>query len=960
MRTPKRECAGPQFAYRPGAIAAAVALLLSAALPARAQLVTPSGDVSPIFVAAPVVDLTGQRIFVGFTNAGVGTSGSLSISGGGSLTAAELVAGVGGLGTGTVSVSGAGSVFNLTGDGNANRLDLGSWGSGVLTVSGGATLNARANATACLIGSGFCNNFIGNAAGSDATFTVTGAGSNASFLNAFVVGGVAVFRPPTDTFTFGTPGGSTTGRVNVLAGGTLTTDSATLGVGPGGSSPLGTERSTALVVIDGVGSVWRVTGGTLNGSQAGVQTAAGPNATATIRITNGGQMVIDGPRVGPSGDTDFVNLTSNGLSTVMTIDGAGSRLLFNGDGGALQVGRRGAGSATLDVLNGGTISGMHFLSVGRDGATGTLTVAGAGSEVAVNGTASAAFTGGPFEPYMVIGRGGGSGTVNVTNGGRVTMVSQGGSSQSGVTLDLARDTGSSGTLNISGAGSVVSLSQASLVPGGGPTEAVNPQVRIGREGTGTLNITDGGKLLVDSQAVSTVADPRVSRIQIGGNNSTSTGGTGTALVSGPGSEIRMTGFDTLIDVGRGAQSSGTLTVQNGASVSAIGMLVGNFGGTGTVDVNNAALNFSGQQTGDQLAGAFLAIGRGGGTGTVNVTNGSVVNLTNAGSAGASLTLGGSSIAPTGNGTLNVTNSTVNVIASSGLAQFRVGRDGTGTSTFANSTLNVSGATADNSQVLIAALPGSTGTLTLSAGSVINAGYVGVGATPSTTPGVQNLGGQGTLIVNDSTVNAISTFEIGALGVLAGNNGVINVRNGDVIIGGTISPGESPGRIRINCNLISLDGSRLILEVQDNGSGYDIDQLIIGDDSTFDLRQFEIVFSFLGDTDPTAFAASGGFDLDNFLLAGHFNGDPDDPLSTLFAAGQTWADVVDFSRVTAESGVFDVSLLSFDGIDVVAAPIPEPSTWALMLVGLLFIASRARALRRASGAVTPRGPVAACS
>jgi hypothetical protein len=300
-----------------------------------------------------------------------------------------------------------------------------------------------------------------------------------------------------------------------------------------------------------------------------------------------------------------------------------------------------------------------------------------------------------------------------------------------------------------------------------------------------------------------------------------------------------------------------------------------------------------------------------------------------------------------------------VIAAPGQAIARIGHDGTGTATFTGSTLNLG-----DGALIIAGQPGSTGTLTLNTGSVVNAGYVGVGSTPSTTPGVQNPGGQGTLILNNSTVNAISTFEIGALGVLAGNNGVINVRNGDVIVGGTISPGESPGRIRINCNLISLDGSRLILEVDDNGSGYDIDRLIIGDDSTFDLRQLQIVFSFVGDTDPTAFAASGGFDLDNFLLAGHFNGDPDDPLSTLFASGQTWADVVDFSRVTAESGVFDVSSLSFDGatgsVDVVAAPIPEPSTWALMLVGLLFIASRAKALRRASSAATPRGPVAACS
>lgn len=661
----------------------------------------------------------------------------------------------------------------------------------------------------------------------------------------------------------------------------------------------------------------------------------------------------------------------------MTVSGAGSELLYTGDNGFLRVGRSGAGgTASLNVENGGTVSGLQGLQIGRDGTTGTLRVDGAGSEVLVNGTTSAAAdlasggTGVASPAYVAIGRGGGTGTVNVANGGRLTLVGQIGSTPNGVALDLARDSTSSGTLNISGAGSVVSLSVASVVPGGGPTEAFNPLVRIGREGTGTLNITDGGRLLIDGQAVSTVAVPRSTQLRIGGNSDTSIGGAGIALVSGTGSEIRLTGNDTVVFVGRGAQSSGTLTVESGGSVSSIGMVVGSAGGTGIVNVNNASLNLAGQQTGDQLAGAFLNVGRStDGNGTINLTNGSVVNVSNAGSAGAGISVGGTQFRPFGNGAFNATDSTVNVTAATAQALFRVGRDDTvtATSTFTNSTLNVSGATADSSRVIIAQLPGSTGTLTLNAGSVINTGYVGVGATPTALPPgtytPQNPGGSGTLVLNNSTVNA-STFEIGALGVLSGNNGVLNVV-GDVIVGGTISPGESPGRIRINCNLISLAGSRLILEVEANGSGgFDIDRLIIGNTSTFDLAQFQIVFTFLGDTDPTAFAASGGFDLDNFLLAGSFTGGPDVGLSALFASGRTWADVVDFSSVTAESSAFDITSLAFDGVSgsvgVIAAPIPEPSTWALMLVGLWLVASRARRLRRGPSALAPQGHVTACS
>ena len=236
--------------------------------------------------------------------------------------------------------------------------------------------------------------------------------------------------------------------------------------------------------------------------------------------------------------------------------------------------------------------------------------------------------------------------------------------------------------------------------------------------------------------------------------------------------------------------------------------------------------------------------------------------------------------------------------------------------------------------------------------MINAGYVGVGATPNATVGVQNPGGTGHLILNNSTVNT-TTFELGAGGTLSGNGGVINAL-GNVIIGGTIGPGNSPGSLRINCNLISLNGSALVLEIESDGAGgYKTDSLIIGDTSTFDLSKFQIVFSFLGDTDPTAFAASGGFDLDKFLLSGHFGegAAAPDPLSSRFAAGQTWADVVAPTQISAVSSVFDVTSLTFDGgsggVTVTVAAIPEPSTWALMVLGLLAVVASARRRQRAA-------------
>ena len=87
---------------------------------------------------------------------------------------------------------------------------------------------------------------------------------------------------------------------------------------------------------------------------------------------------------------------------------------------------------------------------------------------------------------------------------------------------------------------------------------------------------------------------------------------------------------------------------------------------------------------------------------------------------------------------------------------RIGHDGNGIATFTGSTLNVGnpiGPAADGS-LIVAGQAGSTGTLTLNAGSVVKAGYVGVGATPA------GPGGAATLTLNNSSIYT-TTLEIGA-------------------------------------------------------------------------------------------------------------------------------------------------------------------------------------------------------
>ncbi len=844
---------------------------------------------------------------------GNGAPGSFSVTAGSQFSAASIRFADGANGAATGVFDGALTKVSLTSDGNSNRLELGTWGVGDLTVSGGATLDGRANANACLLGVRWCHNFVGNAAGANASLTITGAGSNASFLRAFVVGGLAVFRPPIENFTFGTPGGTTRGAVRVLAGGSLLTEGAQLGVAPGGSSPLGNERSFADVSIDGVGSVWHVAGGLLEGSAAFISTANHRNAWATLAITNGGRLSFDGP----AGQYAGINLTQNGGRSDMLVAGPGSRVEFLSDAGFIQVGSH-LGTASLALRDGAQVSGLYYVSVGRDGAFGEMSLDGANTQLLVNGTASAAANGAWTNPIVDIGRNG-TGVAQVLNGARIDLRATA-AFGNGPQLSLGREAASSGRLSISGAGSVVSLSAASVLAGGGAGEALNPLVRVGREGSGELIIEAGGKLLLDGQAVSTASASRSTSVLIGGSSQSTPGGRGIASVSGLGSEIALSGSDTYIGVGHGPQSNGQLTIQGGGAVSTTIMNVGRSGGIGVLRMDGGVLTLSGQQTGNNLAGASLSIGNGGGIGVVSVGNGSLVTISNMGSAGASLNLGGSGTYPFGDGSLTVSGaSQIHINAAPGKAVMSVGRDGTGFARVrGGSSINLG-----DGSLYLGRLSGSDGTLIVSEGSTITAGWVGVGRNKSAGGTVD--GGSATLVINNSTLNA-AEIVIGTAGFLGGNGTI----NGHVTNYGIFSPGNSPGTMVINGAYTAAAGSRLVMEVEADGAGgYKTDQVIFGAGSLLDLSALKVEFRFLGATDPTAFKASGGFDVDTFFRLRSSSGADGDLDHGLFSS----------ASFTAQSDRYVFSNFSFTadgGAAFQAQPVPEPQHWAMLLAGLLVL------------------------
>ena len=117
-----------------------------------------------------------------------------------------------------------------------------------------------------------------------------------------------------------------------------------------------------------------------------------------------------------------------------------------------------SGSGTLNVQAGGQVSNTNGYLGFSSGSTGTVTVTGTGSMWTNNGT-------------LYVG-GSGSGMLNIAAGGQVSNTS---------TASLGYSSGSTGIAYITGAGS---------------TWANSGDLYVGFQGSGTLNVADGGAVTV--------------------------------------------------------------------------------------------------------------------------------------------------------------------------------------------------------------------------------------------------------------------------------------------------------------------------------------------------------------------------------------------------------------------------------------------------------------------------------
>jgi T5SS/PEP-CTERM-associated repeat protein len=421
------------------------------------------------------------------------------------------------------------------------------------------------------------------------------------------------------------------------------------------------------------------------------------------------------------------------------------------------------GTGTLNIESGGLVSNTYGYIGKSSGATGSVTVAGAGSTW-IN------------SDDLYVGDEG-SGTLAVNNGGTVVVGKS--------IYASSNNLGGNGTISANGGVLDADLvfdaahgSQTSFTFGSGGTLTITPSATnefgVGYKGNGTLLIAEGRAVASSDGYL--------------GYNS---GSTGTATVTGNGSKWTNSGSLSV-----GSDGTGTLNIEAGGQVSnTYGSLGYNSGSSGTVTVtgngskwtNNNSLkigvNGSGIlsiEAGGQVSGDGGNLGyNAGSSGTVTVTGaGSKWTIINTYIEDGALCVGNS-----GSGIMTI-ESGGQVSNSYGYLGYKSGSTGSVTVTGNGSTWNTSG-------TLDVGLYGS-GTLNITGGGQISNtdGYLGyysgstgtvtVSGTGSTWTNNRNLyvgyNGNGTLTVSDGGTVIVGRAIYASLNNLQGN-GTISANGG---------------------------------------------------------------------------------------------------------------------------------------------------------------------------------------
>lgn len=540
----------------------------------------------------------------GFMTVGRYANGTLNIQNGGTVSSRIGQLGSssgGGSGTGTVNVIGTGSSWT-----NSTTLDIGSGNYGELNIQNGGTVSTT-------------QAFFGSYGSGSGVATIGGTGS--SMLNV------------TDSLYLGgnDSGQIGNGTLNVNAGGTANVTN-TLKLWGSGTVNLngGTIHTRSFTANSGStfnfnNGTLRVDGGTftpnssdfrIGGATADdlpvLEVVGGASTNGIYSLTVGavknGILTVNGGSVNVSDLYVCNSVTSHGTVNVTganSIITASTRVYVGGDG-----------TGSLNISNGGTVrvQGSEASSIGLGTGTGTVLITGVGSLWDSSGPL---YIGGDYWGTL-----GYSGTLTLQNSGKVKTTSNlrvyntgtinldGGIIEAGsLTVDEIGDFHwTTGTLKLTNSHLFVDSGASPFgglltIDNGKVLQVPDFNVEVGRDSTGTLDITSGGSVYSYHGRIGRLA-----------------GNSGTVNVSGTGATWSTSHLFIVADCGTGA-----LNISAGGSISAATGIIGySPGSNGTLTIGGTSSTAS--VSGSMYVGGYDSAA--GGTGTVTVNTGGTLNVTN--------------------------------------------------------------------------------------------------------------------------------------------------------------------------------------------------------------------------------------------------------------------------------------------------------------------------------------------
>jgi T5SS/PEP-CTERM-associated repeat protein len=590
----------------------------------------------------------------------------------------------------------------------------------------------------------------------------------------FIVGALANEMGTLNVFT----GGSVSSALFVVGSGANST--GTVSVNDSGHIDALANSSISAVVVgsQGTGTLTFLTGGSTRvaaNQELRAFVGNNPGSNGTLNVMSGSKPTFTTLIAGATAGS---GATPSALGTVL-VDGTNSVLTVTAAGtipSATNIGQTGRG--TITVQNGGSAQLLSSTALGSDaGSSGTMTIDNATVTAATNTPAA-----GQGQISMAVGSGG-TGNLTVQNGGSLTV----GKDQNNG-LVVAANQGSSGTISLTGANSRIAATEFAM---SGTQFNGN-----GTGGTSILNVSSGG--------VFSVADIA----NIGQNK----GGTATITVDGAGSQFKLTGNGTAnlsgqLTVGRFNGAQGTITVQNGGSLSAFDAFLGvdaNTNGTLTVTGANTAATFARQL----LIGA-TANGGTGAAGVLNVQAGGLVDNSTSGNGAVFVA---ADAGTTGTVSVTGTNSQLRATSLGMTGQQNVG---TGTGGPSMLTVSAGGSVAVQNLATIGQNKGGTATVTVDGagsqfqltganpfGSLVIGSFTGASGVMTVQNGgrasaaTAMLGSQATASGTLTVTGATSTAAFGQLVTVGGGGtGVLTVAsNAQVTIGAS---GGTAGAVGVN-------------------------------------------------------------------------------------------------------------------------------------------------------------------